>query len=173
MPVFSWEVVGVATNTFKGCNLSEMSTLEETTAVLNTILVALDGSQLGERVIQTLQQLLLLKESKVILCHVFPTPESEMELPADRPQGESATLSNFQVEKHLVSYQEQLPVTSELELVTGEPAEEIIRLANIYQADLIVIGSRGLTGMKRIVQGSVSSQVVEEAPCSVLVVKPV
>ncbi|CCH66944.1 hypothetical protein RINTHH_7890 [Richelia intracellularis HH01] len=44
--------------------------------------------------------------------------------------------------------------------------------ANIHQADLIVIGSRGLTDMKRIIQGSVSSQVVEDAHCSVLVVKP-
>jgi nucleotide-binding universal stress UspA family protein len=56
-------------------------------------------------------------------------------------------------------------------MVTGDPSEEIIRLANIYQADLIVIGSRGLTGMNRILQGSVSSQVVENAHCSVLVVK--
>jgi nucleotide-binding universal stress UspA family protein len=62
-------------------------------------------------------------------------------------------------------------VASEIELVTGDPAEEIIRLANIYKADLIVIGSRGLTGMNRIVQGSVSGQVVEEAHCSVFVVK--
>jgi nucleotide-binding universal stress UspA family protein len=140
--------------------------------VLKNILVALDGSELGERVIQSLDNLALSKDAKVILCHVFPTPESEMELPADRPQPESPTFSYFQLEKQLQSYQEKLSVTSELELVTGDPAEEIIRLANIYKADLIVIGSRGFIGMKRIVQRSVSSQVVEEANCSVFVVKP-
>lgn len=140
--------------------------------MLNSILVALDGSELADRVIQTLQELVLPKETKLILCHVFPTPESEMELPADRPHPESPTLSYFQVEKQLQSYQEQLPLNSELELVNGDPAEEIIRLANIYKVGLIVIGSRGLTGIKRIVHGSVSSQVVEESPCSVLVVKP-
>jgi len=140
--------------------------------VLNSILVALDGSEISERVIQTLDNLALSKDAKVILCHVFPTPESEMELPADRPQPDSPTFSYFQVEKQLQSYQEKLSVTSELELVTGDPAEEIIRLANIYKTELIIIGSRGLMGMKRIVQGSVSSQVVEEANCSVLVVKP-
>ncbi|MFH7028248.1 MAG: universal stress protein [Heteroscytonema crispum UTEX LB 1556] len=140
--------------------------------MLNTILVALDGSEIADRVIQTLQELVLAKETKLILCHVFPTPESEMELPADRPHPESPTVSYFQVEKQLQSYQEQLPLNSELELVNGDPAEEIIRLANIYKSDLIVIGSRGLTGMTKIVQGSVSSQVVEESPCSVLVVKP-
>jgi len=140
--------------------------------VLKTILVALDDSELADRVIQTLQELVLPKDSKVILCHVFPTSESEMELPADRPQPESPAISYFHIEKQLQSYQTILPVESDIEIVTGDPAEEIIRLANIYKANLIMIGSRGLTGMKRIVQGSVSSQVVEEANCSVLVVKP-
>ncbi|MBH8572681.1 universal stress protein [Nostocaceae cyanobacterium CENA369] len=140
--------------------------------MLKNILVALDGSEIAERVIQTIEDLVFSPETKLILCHVFPTPESELELPADRPHPDSPTLSFFQIEKLLQSYQEKLSVESELELVTGDAADEIIRLANIYKADLIVIGSRGLTGMKRIVQGSVSSQVVEEANCSVLVVKP-
>nr|WP_211175875.1 universal stress protein [Brasilonema sp. UFV-L1] len=135
-------------------------------------MVALDDSELADRVIQTLQELVLSKDSKVILCHVFAPSESEMELPADRPHPESPTSSYFHIEKQLQSYQTLLPVESHLEFVTGDPAEEIIRLANIYKADLIIIGSRGLTGLKRIVQGSVSSQVVEEANCSVLVVKP-
>ena len=140
--------------------------------MLNSVLVALDGSEISDRVIQALDDLAFSKDSKVIFCHVFPTPESEMELPADRPQPESPTFSYFQIEKQLQAYQEKLSVSSELELVTGDPAEEIIRLANIYKTDLIIIGSRGLMGVKRIVQGSVSSQVVEEANCSVLVVKP-
>ena len=140
--------------------------------MLKNILVALDGSEIAQRVIQSLEELVLSpQDTKVILCHVFPTRESEIELPADRPSHESPTLSYFHIEKQLQSYQEKLSVTSAVDLVTGNPADEIIRLANIYQADLIVIGSRGLTGMKRIVQGSVSSQVVEEANCSVLVVK--
>jgi nucleotide-binding universal stress UspA family protein len=140
--------------------------------VLKTILVALDGSDIAERVMENLQELVLLKDTKVILCHVFQPPELEVELPADRPQGESPTFSFFHVEKQMQSYQEQLPVKSELELVTGDPSEEIIRLANIHKVDLIVIGTRGLTGVRKIVDGSVSSQVVEDANCSVLVVKP-
>ena len=140
--------------------------------MLNNILVALDGSEIAERVIESLNDLVLSQDGKIILCHVFPTPESEIELPADRPLLESPAISYFNLEKQLQSYQEKLSVKTELEMVTGDPAEEIIRLANIYKADLIIIGSRGLTGMKRIVQGSVSNQVVEEAGCSVLVVKP-
>jgi nucleotide-binding universal stress UspA family protein len=139
--------------------------------VLKTILVALDGSEIADRVIQTLDDLVLSSNTKVILCHVFPTAESEIELPADRPLPESPNVSYFHIEKHLQSYQEKLSVKSELELVSGDPADEIVRLANIYKADLVLIGSRGLTGIKRIVLGSVSTQVMEEANCSVLVVK--
>ncbi|NET01647.1 MAG: universal stress protein [Sphaerospermopsis sp. SIO1G2] len=139
--------------------------------MLKTILVALDGSEIAEKVMKTLGDLVLSSNTKVVLCHVFPNPDSEIELPADRPHPDSPNLSYFQIEKQLKSYQEELPVNSEIELVAGDPADEIIRLANIYQADLVVIGSRGLTGMKRIVLGSVSTQVMEEAFCSVLVVK--
>ena len=140
--------------------------------MLKTILVALDGSELSERVIQALQELQLQPAAKIILSHVIPPPESDLELVADRPHTQLEEVPYRHIEKQLQSYQADLPGESELEIVTGDPSEEIIRLANIYQADLIVIGSRGLTGVKRIIQGSVSSQVVEDAPCSVLVVKP-
>ncbi len=139
--------------------------------MLKTILVALDGSETAERVIQILQELQLQPATKIILSQVIPPPESDLELVADRPHIQSQDVPYRQIEKQIASYQANLPGESELEIVTGDPAEEIIRLANIYKADLIVIGSRGLTGVKRIIQGSVSSQVVEDAPCSVLVVK--
>ncbi|GAX36505.1 universal stress protein [Nodularia sp. NIES-3585] len=140
--------------------------------MLKNVLVALDGSEIVERVIQTLNDLVLTSDAKVILCHVFLPPQSEIELPADRPDPKSSKFSDFHIEKQLLSYKEKLSFDSELELVTGDPAVEIIRIANIYKADLILVGSRGLVGMKRIVLGSVSTQVVEEANCSVLVVKP-
>lgn len=140
--------------------------------MLQTIVVALDDSELSQRVIQTIQELDLQPKTKVILSHVISPPESNLELVADQPHSNSEALPYRHIEKQLQSYQANLPYDSELEIVSGNPAEEIIRLANIYKADLIVIGSRGLTGVKRILQGSVSSQVVEEAPCSVLVVKP-
>lgn len=139
--------------------------------MLNTVVVALDSSELSEQVIQILEELQLQPTTKIILSHVIHSPELNEELVADRPQTGSEGPPYLQLEKQLQSYQAQLPGESALEIVTGDPAEEIIRLANIYNADLIVIGSRGLTGVKRIIQGSVSSQVVENAHCSVLVVK--
>lgn len=139
--------------------------------MLKTVLVALDDSELSQRVIESLEELNLQPGTKVILSHVIPSTGTDVELAADKPQTSSEELPYRQVEKQLQSYQAELPCQSELEIVTGDPAEEIIRLAHIYTCDLIVIGSRGLTGLKRILQGSVSSQVVVDAPCSVFVVK--
>lgn len=56
-------------------------------------------------------------------------------------------------------------------LVEGHPAEEIIRAATRAHADLVILGSRGMTGLKGAFLGSVSRRVARHAPCSVLVVK--
>lgn len=138
--------------------------------MLNKILVALDGSDLSEQVIQALKQFQLASTTHLVLAHVIPNSGSDPDLAVDRPQIEAETATHQQLERFQI-YRDNLPYSSELEIVTGSPAEEITRLANIHQVDLIVMGSRGLTGMSRILQGSVSSEVVETAPCSVFVVK--
>ena len=53
----------------------------------------------------------------------------------------------------------------------GNPADVIVQEAEDSGADLIVIGTRGLNAAKRLVLGSVSTNVVHHAPCDVLVVR--
>jgi nucleotide-binding universal stress UspA family protein len=53
----------------------------------------------------------------------------------------------------------------------GQAADEIVRAASESGADLVVLGARGLNPVKRLVLGSVSTKVLHEAPCDVLVVK--
>lgn len=138
--------------------------------MLKTILVALDSSKPTYRLIETLDNLQITSAAKIILCHVMPPQDPDMDIPVDRPHPSEEFLYQ-ETEQQLHLYQSKLPCSSEIQIVNGDPAAEIIRLAHIYHADLIVIGTRGLTGVKRILQGSVSSQVVADAPCSVLVVK--
>ena len=52
----------------------------------------------------------------------------------------------------------------------GSPGRDICDLAQAWSADLIMVGSRGLTGMKEMFLGSVSNYVTHHAPCSVLIV---
>lgn len=54
----------------------------------------------------------------------------------------------------------------------GKPADEILAVARDVGADYIFIGSHGLTGIERVLIGSVSERVVREAKCPVMVVRP-
>ncbi|MCW4035180.1 MAG: universal stress protein, partial [Candidatus Bathyarchaeota archaeon] len=56
-------------------------------------------------------------------------------------------------------------------LLRGRAADEIVKEANSGGFDLIVIGSRGLGGIKEFFLGSVSDRVADEAKCPVLIVK--
>ena len=53
----------------------------------------------------------------------------------------------------------------------GEPPEVIVEIARGKKADLIALGTYGRKGLKRLIMGSVTSRVVLNAPCDVLVVK--
>jgi nucleotide-binding universal stress UspA family protein len=139
--------------------------------VFQTILVALDESEVSQQIMEALGQIQLAPTAKTILSHVISTAGKDLDV-ADLPHTHAEDVPYRHIEKQLQHYQQQLSCQTELEIVTGDPAEEIIRLAHIYNCDLIVIGCRGLKGMRRILEGSISSQVVADAPCSVLVVNP-
>jgi nucleotide-binding universal stress UspA family protein len=61
--------------------------------------------------------------------------------------------------------------TVEAHLVIGDPGREISRLADELDAGLVILGSRGLGGVRRMLLGSVSDFLVGHAPCSVMVVR--
>lgn len=62
-------------------------------------------------------------------------------------------------------------VSYERHLLRGIAAEEITRFAELHNMDLIVIGTHGRTGLRRLVMGSVAESVVRHAACPVLAVK--
>ncbi len=53
----------------------------------------------------------------------------------------------------------------------GNPAEEIVRVAQEEGVDLIVMGTQGRTGLRHVLMGSVAETVVRAAPCPVFTVK--
>jgi nucleotide-binding universal stress UspA family protein len=53
----------------------------------------------------------------------------------------------------------------------GEPADAILDVAEEQNADLIIVGNKGMTGAKRFLLGSVPNKVSHHAPCSVLIVR--
>jgi nucleotide-binding universal stress UspA family protein len=55
--------------------------------------------------------------------------------------------------------------------VEGDPAEGILDVAEKTNADLIVVGNKGMTGARRFLLGSVPNNVSHHAPCSVIIVR--
>lgn len=60
---------------------------------------------------------------------------------------------------------------AETVVLTGQPAEEVVQVAQERRADLVLMGARGLNPILYWILGSVSHHVVRYAPCSVLIVK--
>jgi nucleotide-binding universal stress UspA family protein len=64
-----------------------------------------------------------------------------------------------------------IPGGCEAEILSGDPAETILRVVDIYNVDLVVMGTRGQGGIKSLLVGSQSHKVVSTAPCPVLLVR--
>ena len=73
--------------------------------------------------------------------------------------------------RHLEELAHQANLAVRREIREGEPHEEIVALADELGADLIVMGHVGRRGPRRILIGSVTERVIEQAHCPVLVVK--
>jgi nucleotide-binding universal stress UspA family protein len=53
----------------------------------------------------------------------------------------------------------------------GDPADAVIDVAEEREADLVIVGNKGMTGAKRFLLGSVPNKVSHHAPCSVLIIR--
>ncbi|HYG60767.1 MAG TPA: universal stress protein [Symbiobacteriaceae bacterium] len=146
---------------------------------MKKVLLATDGSDSSVQAARTLGDLVACQpEVQVTVLHVAHIPRSYYitdengntvtpEVPMDVMIRRSAepifrrTLSALGLPGDRVATEVQV----------GEPAEEIVDLARLDGYDMIVIGSRGLSGVREILLGSVSHKVLHMAPCPVLVAR--
>lgn len=145
------------------------------------VLLGVDGSEDARVAVRFLRTLSLPREITVILVYAVhvPVPFHGM---AEGPfeAGELGDAMNrlraagdAEGKRVLSEAGELLGACYRLEkrLVAGPPARRLVELAGSESPDLVVVGSRGLTGVERFVMGSVSLQLCLHAPCSVLVVR--
>jgi nucleotide-binding universal stress UspA family protein len=107
--------------------------------------------------------------AELVVCHVSPPPiiASGEGVLVDFPTGEAEQMEGRL--KHIQSDDPQVRVTHQL--LRGDAAKEILRLAGDTKADLIVMGTHGRSGIGRLVLGSVAEAVMRKAPCPVVTVK--
>lgn len=149
--------------------------------MLHHIIVAVDGSPYSDRAVRSAGELAVLAGAKLTVLHViesvehYPVPRSlsayaELEHVSITP-GDLAQKAAADVLAHAEARLRGLDVQAELSTTVGHPVKAIIERAQDVKADLIVMGSRGLSDLKGLLVGSVSHKVTQLAECSVLIVK--
>lgn len=83
---------------------------------------------------------------------------------------EHITESSHKILKSLIEKLDFAGIKTETEVVIGEPYEKILETAKNENFDLIVMGNRGFSKIKRFFVGSVTQRVISDAPCPVLVI---
>ncbi len=140
---------------------------------MKKIIIPIDGSENSKRALLEGKKLANLFESEVFVLYV----RNDTKLPGayadvtsldlieeDEETGKKIIDNGLEVFKDYTGV-----VKSDVE--NGDPAEVIINAAERENADLIVMGSRGLSGVKRFILGSVSNKVLNHSETSVLVIR--
>ncbi len=137
------------------------------------ILLPLDGSPLAE---QALPHAIVMAErfhSEMILLRVLiplPKPPTTTEAALQRAAEEMAIFAREYLDRVAASVQEH-GITVQMVTVGGRPHWQIINYAETNQVDLIVMCTRGQSGLSRWLMGSVSDRVVRGANVPVLMVR--
>lgn len=137
------------------------------------IVVGTDGSERAGVAVKEAFAVAKLAGGKVYAVHaVHPAATTGF---SDVPGVAQATTDSLrqhadQVRTDLLAEAERQGVTVEFQNLEGDPADALIRTAEAVEADLLVVGNRGMTGMKRFVLGSVPNKVSHQCPCSLLIV---
>jgi nucleotide-binding universal stress UspA family protein len=155
--------------------------------MLQRILVAVDNSTMGRQVFEEALALARATRANMMILHVLDPEEpgspqipmiyNTYSMPLDEPtiklyqqQWQEFEEQGLKMLQSLADLATGAGVTTEFMQKTGSPTKAICTLADSWGADLIVIGRRGLSGIKEFFLGSVSNYVLHRAPCSVHIV---
>ena len=135
------------------------------------ILVGLDLSTESQQVIDRVKFLFANTDTKISLCHILEPLAFTYggDIPVDLSDVQSQLQQ--QATERLASLGGQLDISADVQhIVLGHPAQEMHRMANEQDIDLIVVGSHCRHGLA-LIFGSTSNSVLHGANCDVLAVR--
>ncbi|MDN5697830.1 MAG: universal stress protein [Rubrobacter sp.] len=140
------------------------------------IVLAVDGSRESDAATRTAAALAGGTGSELYIVHAGPTEQLPNDYPYLAENVESFfEHANEEARKFLEARAEQIREDTDapvhIHLRPGTPEKEIVELAEEIDAGLVILGSRGLGGIRRALMGGVSNSVVRHARCPVLVVR--
>ena len=136
------------------------------------IVVGVDSSEVSLKALRWALEEARLRGADVEMVHAFPRPELVgMTMVVTLPSDEELREASEQVlAESLAKVGGPGDVTVTQHVGAGGPASVLVEHAK--DADLLVIGARGLGGFRGMLLGSVTQQVVAHAPCPVVVITP-
>jgi nucleotide-binding universal stress UspA family protein len=143
-------------------------------ALFRNVLVAVDDSEPSRAAVATAAKIARTLEGTLTLCNVADTRDlydKAVTYGYDPQQIADEILEHAQGIVEEASRRAALAPPAATEVVEGEPVAVLVAEATRRNADLIVIGSHGRTGLRRLALGSVAEHVVRRSPVPVLVVR--
>jgi len=137
---------------------------------LRSILVPVDFSKPSLDALQHALALARRYEAQLTLLHVIEPLHPDMLIDTTQGQRDARVAAHERLTRLADATKKAWPRTDR-ELRAGHPVTTITALAKRTNADLIVIGTHGYTGLKHAMLGSVAERVVRHAPCPVLTVR--
>lgn len=138
---------------------------------IRKILVAFDGSASSQKAFRAAVDLALKLNANVTTLSVIHVPDFS-------PSMDEIVETVDEAEKHfqpllreLIDYGQQSELEIKSIIKRGHPAATIIKYASANQFDLIVIGTRGLGGFKKMILGSIAQKVVSYSNTPVMVIR--
>ena len=140
--------------------------------MFSTIVVGTDGSDTADRAVSRAAGLARLSGARLHVVSAY-SPENVRLARGSGPEASDWAIgSDYKVDSVLQSTVARLSgegIDVAQHAPKGDPADGIIEVATREQADLIVLGSKGMQGARRVL-GSVPNKVSHHAPCDLLIV---
>jgi nucleotide-binding universal stress UspA family protein len=140
------------------------------------VVVGSDGSATAELAVQCAAEVAAEHGARLVIVTAYKPRGNEMALQSTVPDDVRWALSDVNQAEERVRHGRQLAVAAGVQrtvthAVAGSAADVLLGAAETFFADLIVLGSKGLTSGTHAALGSVAASVAHHAPCDVMIVR--
>lgn len=148
-----------------------MPTLITSTRItLKNVLLATDFSLAAENALRYAGELARRSKAKLFAVHVQEPPNYALPPESWRSKGEPSEIQARELKKRIANAFPE--IESDVVIAEGTPWRTVATLAQDKEIDLIVLGTRGRTGVEKFLLGSQAEEILRHAPCPVLIAGP-